>query len=78
MRASMIGHRGYESWQFGVALHNGPLHKDPVRCHLYSDCGYGTRFLPRFGLEVGYRISPDASVSLFYTSPAYRQKKRRD
>jgi len=56
----------------GVALHNGPLHKDPVRCQLYSDCGYGTRFLPRFGLEVGYRISPDASVSLFYDHMSHK------
>jgi hypothetical protein len=28
--------------------------------------GYGTRFLPRFGLEIGYRIHPAASVSLVY------------
>jgi lipid A 3-O-deacylase len=41
------------------------LHKDPVRCELYSDCGFGTRILPRFGLELGYRINPAASISLF-------------
>ena len=50
----------------GVALHDGPLHKDPVGCQLNSDCGYGTRFLPRFGLEVGYRLSPVASVSILF------------
>lgn len=49
----------------GMALHDGPLHKDPVGCALHSDCGYGVRFVPRFGLEAGYRVSPFASVSLF-------------
>lgn len=48
----------------GAGVHNGPLHKDPVRCTLYSDCGFGVRVLPRFGLEIGYRISPVASLSL--------------
>ena len=56
----------------GVALHNGPLHKDPVRCQLYSDCGYGIRVLPRFGLELGYRISPAGSVSLFYDHMSHK------
>lgn len=56
----------------GAAVHDGPLHKDPVRCQLYSDCGYGTRILPRFGLEVGYRVSPAASVSLFYDHMSHK------
>jgi hypothetical protein len=49
-----------------LAVHDGPLHKDPVGCTQFSDCGFGTRFLPRFGLEIAYRISPAASVSLFF------------
>ncbi len=48
-----------------VAVHDGPLHKDPVGCRLYSDCGFGIRVMPRFGVEIGYRLSPAASVSLF-------------
>jgi lipid A 3-O-deacylase len=49
----------------GAAIHDGPLHKDPVGCDLDSDCGYGIRVMPRFGLEAGYRLSSDASVSLY-------------
>ena len=41
----------------GAAVHDGPLHKDPVGCALNSDCGYGVRFLPRFGFELAYRGS---------------------
>jgi lipid A 3-O-deacylase len=48
----------------GVAVHDGPLHKDPAGCVQFSDCGFGTRFLPRFGLEIGYRAGAAASVSL--------------
>jgi lipid A 3-O-deacylase len=47
-----------------VATHDGPLHKDPVGCQLYSDCGFGVRVMPRFGLEIGYRLSPAKSVTL--------------
>ena len=56
----------------GAAVHDGPLHKDPVRCEQFSDCGYGTRFLPRVGLELGYRISPAASVSLFFDHMSHK------
>jgi len=56
----------------GAAVHNGPLHKDPVRCTLYSDCGFGVRILPRLGLEAGYRVSPVASVSLFYDHMSHK------
>jgi lipid A 3-O-deacylase len=56
----------------GVAVHDGPLHKDPVGCQLYSDCGYGTRFLPRFGLEAGYRVSPVASVSILFDHMSHK------
>ena len=56
----------------GAAVHNGPLHKDPVRCELYSDCGFGVRVLPRLGLEAGYRVSPVAFVSLFYDHMSHK------
>lgn len=50
----------------GVAVHDGPLHKDPAGCEQFSDCGFGTRFLPHFGLEIGYRIGSGALLSLFF------------
>lgn len=56
----------------GVAVHDGPLHKDPVVCQLYSDCGYGIRYLPRFGMEMGYRISPVASVSVLFDHMSHK------
>ena len=73
-----LGFRLHETKQWfadgllGVALHDGPLHKDPVGCQLYSDCGYGTRVLPRFGLEVGYRVSPVASVSVLFDHMSHK------
>ena len=56
----------------GVAVHNGPLHKDPVRCAQFSDCGFGTRFLPRFGLELGYRVNPAVSISLLFDHMSHK------
>ena len=56
----------------GIAVHNGPLHKDPVRCRRDSDCGYGVRVLPRFGLELAHRLSPKASVSLLYDHMSHK------
>jgi lipid A 3-O-deacylase len=50
----------------GAAVHDGPLHKDPAGCEQFSDCGFGTRFLPHFGLEIGYRVGSGASLSLFF------------
>jgi len=56
----------------GAAVHNGPLHKDPVRCNLYSDCGFGVRILPHLGLEAGYRITPVSAASLFYDHMSHK------
>lgn len=50
----------------GAAVHDGPLHKDPAGCEQFSDCGFGTRVLPHFGLEIGYRVGAGASLSLFF------------
>jgi lipid A 3-O-deacylase len=55
-----------------AALHDGPLHKDPVGCQLYSDCGYGVRVMPRIGVEIAYRISPLTSVSLLYDHMSHK------
>lgn len=51
---------------FGAALHDGPLHKDPIRCAQNSDCGFGSRLLPRLGAETGINLSGHDAVSLFY------------
>lgn len=50
----------------GLALHNGPLHKDELRCQAESDCGFGYRMIPRLGLEAGIRLSGHDAVSVFY------------
>lgn len=73
-----LGFRFYETPQWfvdgllSVALHDGPLHKDPTACQLNSDCGFGIRVLPRFGLEIGYRVSRSASVSLFFDHMSHK------
>ncbi len=55
-----------------AALHDGPLHKDPVGCHQDSDCGFGRRLIPRFGIEFGYRFSPDRTISLLYDHMSHK------
>lgn len=51
----------------GLALHDGPLHaEDPVACEQDSDCGFGSRILPRFSLELGLRLDRDRAVTLFF------------
>lgn len=55
-----------------AAIHNGPLHKDPTRCQLYSDCGYGRRVLPLFGAEIGYRLDKKSAVSLYYDHMSHK------
>jgi lipid A 3-O-deacylase len=56
----------------GIAVHDGPLHKDPVGCELDSDCGYGVRYLPRFGAELGYRLIPVGTLSLYYVHMSHK------
>ena len=56
----------------GGAVHNGPLHKDPVRCQLYSDCGFGVRYLPHFGLNYGYYLTSGHAVSLYWDHMSHK------
>lgn len=56
----------------GVAVHNGPLHKDPVNCQRNSDCGFGSRLLPHLGLDIGYRLDALAALSLFYDHMSHK------
>lgn len=64
--------QGFADLLLSVAAHDGPLHKDPVGCRLDSDCGYGIRVMPRFGLEIAYRVSPATSVSLLYDHMSHK------
>jgi lipid A 3-O-deacylase len=64
--------RWFADLYLSAALHDGPLHKDPVGCQLYSDCGYGIRVMPRIGVEIAYRISPVASLSLLYDHMSHK------
>jgi hypothetical protein len=51
----------------GLALHDGPLHaEDPVACDLDSDCGFGSRILPHFSLELGVRLDGRHAVTLYF------------
>lgn len=56
----------------GIALHNGPLHKDAAECRQNSDCGFGTRLLPRLGLEFGYRLDERSAVTLLYDHMSHK------
>jgi lipid A 3-O-deacylase len=56
----------------GGAVHNGPLHKDPVRCRPYSDCGFGARYLPHFGLNYGYYLTTGHAISLYWDHMSHK------
>lgn len=64
--------RWYLDGSVSAAVHNGPLHKDPVGCQLDSDCGFGTRVLPLFSAELGYRIDDRSAVSLYYDHMSHK------
>lgn len=64
--------RWFLEGMIGVAVHDGPLHKDPASCETRSDCGFGTRFLPRVGIEIGYRIDARSAVSLFFDHMSHK------
>lgn len=55
-----------------AAIHDGPLHKDPAGCDAYSNCGYGIRVMPRFGVEAGYRLPGEAALSLYYDHMSHK------
>lgn len=58
--------RWFLQGSISAAVHDGPLHKDPISCQQQSDCGFGVRVLPRIGLDVGYRLGRKSAISLFY------------
>jgi hypothetical protein len=55
-----------------AALHNGPLHKDPLGCEERSDCGFGYRVLPRLHIELGARFRQVHGISLFYDHMSHK------
>lgn len=55
-----------------AAIHNGPLHKDPVGCERDSDCGFGSRLLPLLGAEIGYRLDRKTAISLYYDHMSHK------
>ncbi len=56
----------------GAAVHDGPMHKDPAGCREESDCGFGKRMLPRFGLEAGYHFSANQSISVLFDHMSHK------
>jgi hypothetical protein len=61
-----VSERLFAAFGFGLAVHDGPLHKDPVGCRERSDCGFGSRILPRVAVEGGIRLTDRQSLSLFF------------
>jgi len=49
-----------------TAVHTGPLHKDETLCRVKSDCGFGSRVLPRIQLELGVNFWNNHAISLFF------------
>lgn len=49
----------------GVAVHNGPLHKDSTRCENESDCGFGSRLLLHLGADLGLTLA-GGTLSVYY------------
>ena len=64
--------RGFLDGIVGLAVHDGPLSKDEQGCKTRSDCGFGVRMLPRLGIELGYRITADRSLALFYDHMSHK------
>ena len=54
------------SGTFSTAVHTGPLHKNDTKCKEDSDCGFGSRVLPRIALEMGYTFWKNHAISLFF------------
>jgi hypothetical protein len=55
-----------------AAIHNGPLHKNPIGCRERSDCGFGYRVLPRVDIELGTNFWKNHGVSLFWDHMSHK------
>lgn len=56
----------------GGVVHNGPLHKNPVGCQADSDCGFGVRVMPHLGVELGYYVTTENAVSLYWDHMSHK------
>lgn len=62
-----ISSRLFATGGLGLALHNGPLHNDDrIACEVNSDCGFGSRVLFHYALELGMRIDQKRALTLYY------------
>jgi lipid A 3-O-deacylase len=63
-----LGKRMIVAAAAGLALHNGPLHQsDSARCKRDSDCGFGSRIIPRVALELGGTLGPRHALTLLWS-----------
>lgn len=59
---------------FGLALHNGPLRaEDPIACKEDSDCGFGSRVLLRYAVELGVRLRRERALMLFFDHVSHKE-----
>jgi len=49
-----------------TAIHTGPLKKNETKCREDSDCGFGSRVLPRISLEIGANFWKNHAISIFF------------
>jgi hypothetical protein len=56
-----------------TAIHTGPLKKNEMKCKQDSDCGFGSRVLPRISLEIGANFGGNHAVSLFFDHMSHGQ-----
>lgn len=58
----------------GLAAHDGPLHaQDRLACEQDSDCGFGSRVILRYGLELGLRLERGHAVTLIYDHMSHQE-----
>jgi len=56
-----------------TVIHTGPLKKNEMKCKQDSDCGFGSRVLPRISLEIGANFWGNHAVSLFFDHMSHGQ-----
>lgn len=67
-----INNNMFLSLGIGAAVHNGPLHKDPVGCRDDSDCGFGHPVIAHLSAELGYKLSDRDGVGIFVDHMSHR------
>ncbi len=67
-----LPHDFFASGGIGIAIHDGPLHKDWFNCGRDSDCGFGHRILPHFSAEIGYKLHEKQAIGIFYDHMSHK------